>query len=530
MPLAAQPNNPAPTPAPRPRWWPALVLLGLNLLALVWIRQFEITHTQGRNLQTLAVCLVTGFLLLLWCLFFSRLRWPIRIGVLAGVILTLAGLGATVRITGVTGDLVPIIEWRWARGPTTATAPQAAATPPVAPTNAPGRAAASLEDWPQFLGPHRNATVTGRKLKREWQITPPQELWRHPVGPAWSGFAIAGDIAVTLEQRGPDEWVTAYDANSGRSRWTHADPARYATTIAGEGPRTTPTIDGERVFALGATGILNCLDLRTGRRIWTTNILTANGSATPVWGLSGSPLVLGERVIVSAGGPDHRSLVAYDKATGRFLWGAGSDSIGYSSPTLCELDGLAQIVIFNHRSVAGHRADTGEWLWSHPWSATHPHVADPVPIGPDQIVVSSGYGNGSEALQIQRATNGTWSAKRLWKTLRLKAKFANFTARDGFLYGLDDGILACLDAGTGEQRWKEGRYGHGQLILVDALLLVTAENGEVVLLEVNPTGPRELGRFKAFTAKTWNSPALAGDRLYLRNDREAACFRLPLEP
>ena len=532
MSLPRPTNGPAPVPGPARgiRWWPAAVLVGLNVLALVWIWQVEETHTQNRNLQTLLAGIITGLLLLLWCLLFSRLRWQLRVGALAVVSLTGAGLAAALHISGVTGDLVPIVEWRWARHPTTP-APQPAPTPaPTTATNAPAHPAPGTADWPRFLGPAGDATLPSIRLQRDWKQAPPQELWRHPVGPGWAGFAVAQGLALTLEQRGSEELVTCYDANSGRLQWVHADDARYATTIAGEGPRTTPTIDGDRVFALGATGILNCLDLQTGRRLWSTNVLVANGSKTPVWGLSGSPLVLGDRVIVSVGGTDHRSLVAYSKATGQFAWGAGDDAAGYSSPVVHELGGVSQILIFNHQSVAGHRADTGAWLWSYPWSTSHPHVANPVPIGSDRIVVSSGYGNGSEALQIQRGTNGVWAARRVWKSLRLKAKFANFIHRDGLLYGLDDGILACLDAATGEQRWKEGRYGHGQMILAGSDLLLTAENGDVVLLDLQPGGPQELGRFTALTTKTWNSPALAGDRLFLRNDREAVCFRLPTGP
>ena len=159
-------------------------------------------------------------------------------------------------------------------------------------------------------------------------------------------------------------------------------------------------------------------------------------------------------------------------------------------------------------------------------AASPPHVANPVPVDSNTVVASHGYGFGAQAVRIARS-NDQWSASRMWKSNRLKAKFANFFAFNGHLYGLDDGILTCLDAATGEPKWKEGRYGHGQMILVDDVLLVLTEKGEIVLVEPSPAGLNELTRFPVLTGKTWNSPSLAGDLLFVRNDVEAACVQLP---
>jgi outer membrane protein assembly factor BamB len=232
-------------------------------------------------------------------------------------------------------------------------------------------------------------------------------------------------------------------------------------------------------------------------------------------------------VVVSAGGKNGRSLIAYTKSTGEFAWGGGNDHSGYSSPCLATIAGVRQVLIFNAGGIAAHAADTGKLLWNYPWPKAHPHVAVPVSLPGDRVLVSSGYGTGSELLQVRREPNEGWSASRIWKSPRLKAKFTNVVYRDGYIYGLDDGILVCLDAANGEQKWKEGRYGHGQVILTDDLLLVLAENGEMILLEPVPDGPHELSRFPALNGKTWNPPALAGDHLVVRNDKEAACYRLP---
>ncbi len=289
-----------------------------------------------------------------------------------------------------------------------------------------------------------------------------------------------------------------------------------------------PTIISNRVYTLGATGILNCLDLASGVVVWTCDIIKKNDARVPSWGVSCSPLVLGERVIVNAGGRDNRSLVAYHKDTGEFFWGGGKDGAGYSSPVLAKLAGVEQILSFTSNAASGYDPQNGAVLWTHGWKGDHPHVAVPVVIGDDRVLFSSGYGHGSELLQIKAGSDGRMSALRLWKSLKLKAKFTNVVLHEGFIYGLDDGILACLDAATGELKWKDGRYGHGQNIRVGNLLLMMAEDGNVVLIEPNPKELKEVTRFRALNSKTWNPPALAGNFLLVRNDREAACFRLPL--
>jgi outer membrane protein assembly factor BamB len=294
--------------------------------------------------------------------------------------------------------------------------------------------------------------------------------------------------------------------------------------IAGIGPRATPSLRDGRVFAQGAHGILNALDLASGRRLWSRDVVAENSGAVPEWGRSGSPLVLGGRVIVSAGGPAGRSLVAYDAATGTPLWSGGSDGVSYSSPARLTLGGREQVVILNKASVAGHDPETGEVLWQTDFPGGQPNVAVPVALDGERLLVSVGYGIGSKAYRV----NGDGAAL-LWETPRLKSKFANLVVHDGHVYGLDDGVLTCLDPASGERVWKGGRYGHGQLLLVGGLLLVQTEEGEVVMVEATPREHRELGRFTAFDGKTWNPPALAGRLLLVRNDREAAAFELPVE-
>ena len=523
---ADQPEGPPAPVAPRRsiRWWPVAIILALATGAVVWVWLSYGRQRQDRNIATAIIGIITLLLLVFWCLFLSRLRWPIRLGVFGGVLgLALVAI-ALFRFHGVTGDLVPVLQWRWERPSWTLLGGR---TNPVSGTT-PVETTQFTNDWPQFLGPNRDNVVKQPRLARDWAAQPPQRLWLQPVGPGWSGFAVVGRRAITQEQRGEDEAVVCYDLLSGTPLWSHAYAAHFQSALAGEGPRATPTVTGRRVYALGSTGILNCLDLETGKLLWSNDILRDNQAKVNEWGMSGSPLVVEGLVVVSAGGRDNRSLVAYRAATGDFAWGAGSDGAGYSSPCLVTLGGVAQILIFNSGGVSAHDPTTGANLWKYHWPGGHPHVAMPIVLPGDRLLVSSGYGVGSELLQIQRESGGQFAATRIWKSNRLKAKFTNLVYHDGFIYGLDDGIMVCLDAISGVQKWKEGRYGHGQEILVGDVLLVTAESGEVLLLDPNPQELRELARFAALKGKTWNPPALAGQYLLVRNDKEAACYRLPL--
>ena len=548
---------------PRPvRWWPAAAICVLAVIALAAVRLDTGATGQERTFLSAGVLLLAVALLLAWVLLFSRLRWRVRLLVLALVALTAGAAAASLRVRGVTGDFMPVLAWRWdedeplplpeppaqvpaelsagpvqvpvegtasaAKTPGTVQVPATLPAGPAAevPADEPPAAPRALE-FPQFLGPSRNATLPGPRLATDW-ARPPREIWRRPVGHGWSGFAVAAGLAITQEQRGDEEAVAAYDLATGEPRWLHTAPGRYDSPIAGIGPRATPTVAGGRVYTMGAEGRLSALDLATGRRLWTRNVLGDTDAINPQWGTSCSPLVLDGRVIVSAGGDDGRSLAAYDAATGEPVWYGGTDRSGYGSPLLATLAGVPQVVIFNQASLAGHDPATGELLWTHPWSAAQPNVAQPLVLAADRLIASSGYGVGAELLAIERSPDGRLAPRQLWRSPRLKAKFSQMVLHGGHVYGLDDGVLACLDPATGERRWREGRYGHGQVLLVGDLLLVLTEGGEVALVRPDPEGLAELGRFRALDGKTWNTPALAGPYLLVRNDREAACFELPL--
>ena len=507
------------------RWWPLPVVVLLSLLLIVFIWSSDAPSRQSQAFKTISVSILTVLALLIWWLFFSRTYLKIRLLVFAVFLLVFASSVGLLRVRGVSGDMVPILTWRWVEHSGMNTIVPDASSHDI--DNVP---LSSVEDYPQFLGPDRNAVLPEIPISRDWSQHPPRLIWRREIGEGWSAFAVVGNDAVTQEQRGELEVVVCYDLKTGQERWRHSDITRYETTLAGIGPRATPTIEKNRVYTLGATGILNCLELRTGRRIWSHDIIESHNAKMNHWGMSGSPLIIDSLVVVSAGGPAGRSLVAYHQESGRLVWGGGEDPAGYSSPMITRLAGVPQILIFNRANVASHDPVTGSLLWEHPWPEGVECVAQPVPLPGDRVFVSSGYGIGCKLFQIFRNEKGILEATLVWETTRLKAKFTNVVHRGEYLYGLDDGVLVCLDLTDGQRAWKRGRYGHGQVILVGDLLIVQAESGEIALVEADPNRFKELSSFPALRGKTWNNPALAGSYLLVRNDREAACYELPLDP
>ena len=503
------------------RLWPLLIIVSLTVLVIGSVWLLDAGHRQDKVALTVLLLILTVFLEIVWLFGFSRLAWRVKFLFFGVILLCIAAFVILFRFDGFSGDLAPKFEWRWREAPQHS----------VGTSYAQDTSAKFLTDYPQFLGPNRNAVITNIKLNTDWKNNPPELVWRQPVGAGWSGFAVVGDSAITQEQE--DEWekVVCYDLHSGKEKWTHRDKARYYTALGQLGPRATPTIDGDRVYTVGGTGILNCLDFETGKQIWSTNIFEENGAAAPPWGVSVSPLVLDELVIVSAGGA-----VAYYKGTGEIAWTGQRIQSAYSSPVLLTLAGTEQVVLFDDGLVTSHEPTTGKLLWKHPWTAAGVEcVAQPTPLPGDKLLVSTAYGIGAKLFQISKSNPSEkfnvnkFNVNLLWETTYLKAKFTTIIYYEGYLYGLDDGIFVCIDPSDGTRQWKRGRYGHGQTLLISDVLLVLTESGEIVLLEPNPEVHKELARFPALTGQTWNNPALTGNYLLVRNNREAACYRLLTE-
>jgi len=510
-----------------------VVLIAAAVLAAVWFLaqgEYLSAWLSPANVFLWRVCTVAVSVLFLdaWFVLAGPASRRVRLTTVMVSVALIAGFFTLYRVQGFSGDMIFGFTYRWAPKPDE----RLPAARPA--SDGPGSIVVSAEsssDYPEFLGRGRHATVEGVKLATDWTARPPRPVWGpQPIGAGWSGFSVVGGFAFTQEQRGDDELVTCYDAKTGKLVWSHADRLRFNSVMGGDGPRATPTVDQGRLFTLGATGLLNCLDASSGDVIWQKDIVLENGAAIPDWGKSGSPLVLDKLVVVSAGGPDGKSLVAYDTQSGQLVWNGGSDKSSYSSPVLRTLAGTPQILIVNANSISAHDPADGKVLWTQDWPGHTPSVSQPVAVGDDRLFVSKGYGGGCQLWQIGHAPQGKWTVDTVWKNLNLKTKFTNVVVRDGCVFGLDEGILTCLDLADGSRRWKQGRYGHGQILLVGDVILVQADTGDVALVAATGAHYQELTRFTALQGKTWNNPVLSGPYLFVRNAEEAACYELPLAP
>ena len=509
----------------RMRWWIPLLLVAAASGHVVALYLREDTH---RQFATAGWVVLLGFVLLpLWFILGTQ-QPAARLGKLLAVwglalAVFVAGLLSATRWEGsLSGGAVPRLAWRWAKK---------ADEKLLVLTGSGGepvRKAESLYlDFPQFLGPNRNGVVE-INLDPDWVAHPPEEMWRREIGAGWSGFSVVNYRAVTQEQRSGKELVSCYDLVTGEPLWVVEEEVRFEEAMGGDGPRANPTIVEERVYALGATGILNCIDLVTGQRIWRREVIGEQGTENLMYGKASSPLVEGNLVIVTGGKKPGPTLLAYDRETGERVWSAGEDSASYASPVVLRLGGHRQLVCVNHNTVTGHEISSGRILWTWDWPATRPKSAQAQQVGPEEILVTASYGMGAAVLRVT-PEGDDFKVEASWKKKVMKTKFSNVCIKDGFAYGLSEARLACVGLGSGEKIWRGDYYGYGQNLLVGAHLLVQAEAGHVVLLEISRDGFRELGRLEALRDKTWNTPSLAGEYLLVRNDREAVCYRLRLK-
>jgi len=477
-----------------------------------------------------------------------------RRATMAAAILLACGAWTLVRTEGISGDHAAKFGWRWAKSPEerllAQAGPEPAARPsaPAAETPEPrvvtpardqpaARPAASAGattavQWPGFRGPGRDGAVRGVRIETDWAASPPVELWRRPIGPGWSSFAVRGNRLYTQEQRGDDEVVACYDTSTGAPLWIHRDAARFFESNAGAGPRGTPTLSNGRVYTFGATGILNALDAGDGAVVWMRDAasdtegspsMSGEKAKVPDWGFSSSPLVVDDVVIVAVAG----QLVAYDVATGKPRWSGPAGGASYSSPHRVTIDGVTQVLLMSGTGATSVAPADGTVLWEHRWKG-FPLVQPALTADGDVLITASGE-SGVRRIAVAHGPDG-WTAKERWTALGLKPYFNDFVVHEGHAFGFDGRILASIDLADGQRKWKGGRYGNGQLVLLpdQDVLLVLSEDGELALVGATPGQYTELARFKAIEGKTWNHPVLAGDVLLVRNGEEMAAFRLPL--
>lgn len=515
-------------------WFPILIIvLALGCLAWVGLRE-EMERNLKAWLMTGVIPILATSLLVLWFLISPRFSGKTRLGGLMVIILVGAAAKWMVRVDGVIdGRGLPRLVWRWSTGHKPAVTTLPGHSEPGLPSTQDPRLAEAA-NVPQFFGPKRDGTAPEVNLSTDWTATPPKQLWRQPIGAGSSAFAVVEGRALTQEQRGEDEAVTCYDLLTGRLLWAHTDKAHFTEWQGGEGPRATPTVHEGRVYTVGGTGILNCLDLATGKPLWQHRVLEENKLANITWGISGSPLMVDEHVIVSTGRADKAAqpplLIAFKLTDGAEAWRTGPGEASYSSPMIATLAGRRVILYQGARSLTAHDPATGDILMDHPWGNDKwPRASQPVVIAPDRVFLSAGYGMGCRMLQIKAEADGKLTSIELWASLKMKTQFNSVALYKTHLFGLDDGRLTCLDISSGDRLWKEGSFKSGQSLLVGDLVIVQNETGPVHLCAAAAEGFKEFGKIDALSSKTWNHPVLAGRYLLVRNDREAACYELPVK-
>jgi outer membrane protein assembly factor BamB len=476
-------------------------------------------------------------LLTVWWLFFSPFRWRFRLVVFVIYVLSIpAALYFGVRkfeLKTLDAGLVPFFQFVWEPSPLERfeSHQQNEAAPDSLP---PIDIAIGPEDYPRFRGLKLDGNITHLKLETDWVKHPPQVLWRRPVVEGYSGLAVAGNAVVTMEQRGAEECIVCYDRGTGRQRWVHSNGSYYKDkTKMGDGPRATPTIHDGLIFTIGAAGEVVCLNAK-GEPQWSRNVLKEGQAKNVKWGISRSPLIVNDMVIAHAGVDKDNlvdsALIAYDYKTGEKVWATGNRAAAYASPQLVTLGKTPQILLFDAAGLVSYDLK-GKELWQHEWRTKEDmNMSQPVVFGDDRVFITSELDNGCAMLQISppASPQDSWNVKTLWKTKSLAGRFANPVTDGKNIYGLQflNGVLRCIDARDGRLRWAGDRYGPGQMLIVDDVLLIVSDDGVVSLIATDTDEPKVLATFRALEGITWNTPTIAGDQLFIRNQKEIVCIKL----
>lgn len=473
-------------------------------------------YLSSRVMPTMLAAVVVALLLT------ARMPWPARRAAGLVAIVSCLGLFLAFRIDSVGGDLSPNLSWRWS--PPAEAVWEGEIENPGKTASLPAQAGPG--DWPAFRGPNRNSHAVGVTFNTDWETNPPKEIWRQPIGLGFSSFAVAGDYIFTQEQRGQSELVVCYDGRSGETIWLNEIEARF-NDPTGDGPRATPTFIDGKLLTQSAIGLLQCFDAATGEVLWSSDLKADTGAEIPVWGFASSPLIVDDLAIVFAAGKDDKGVAAYNLDDGELAWCGGGGTHGYSSAHLARFADTDQVIITSDIGVQSFIPDSGEMLWEHIWEIRmNPRCVQPVIPDGDAVLIGTAGGQGTRRVNIAKTGEG-WTAEEAWTTKRYKPYFNDSIYFEGHCYGFDGNRLMCIDAATGDIKWKGERYGGQVLFLPDMrMLLVLSEDGEVVLLDASPDEASVVAQFQAIKGKTWNHPVIAHGKLFVRNAAEMACFEL----
>ncbi len=443
-----------------------------------------------------------------------------------GIALLGASVSTLVKTDGVWGNFAFGMDWRW--NPSAedkflstkdkASQPQGDSIP---------QSAFQSPEWPGFRGPRRDGVQTEGTFSLDWKSKQPQEVWRIQVGPAWSSFAFATKYLVTQEQRGEKESVVCYDADTGKELWESSLESRFFESLGGLGPRATPTIAAGNVYALGAEGWFVKLNAANGQVEWKVDVRKDAERDPPMWGFSSSPFVVGDLAIIHAGGKGDKGVLAYDNQTGALRWSVPAGEHSYGSLQMVRLVDRDLLCLLSNLGAHLWDPSTGRSVLDYAWEHSGYRALQPQVIDGDKLLIPTGMGSGCRLVQFSESSGGI-EAKELWTSREMKPDFNDVVVHKGHIYGFDNSIFACIDLKDGKRKWKGGRYGKGQCLLLpnSDLIIVLAESGELALVKATESSHQELAKFQSVEGKTWNHPVVVGNRLYVRNAAEAVCYRL----
>jgi outer membrane protein assembly factor BamB len=380
-------------------------------------------------------------------------------------------------------------------------------------------------DWPQWRGPNRDGLSRETGLLAAWPQTGPREVWQQPANAGYSNLAIANGKAITLLQDGEDEAVVCWNAATGQELWRYKYSCHYMDP-QGSGPRSTPSIEGDRVYTVGAKGMFHCLKLENGDVIWKHDLVQEFHGLVPRWGVSFSPLVEGELVFANPGGPGGNSVIAFNKKTGDLAWKNLDDPPAYSSAVGATLCGKRQIIFFTQTGLVSVTPQDGSLLWRFPWlTRFDANIATPIVVG-DYVFISSNYDRGCAVLEVTLGKDGAFQAKSVFEHNRMRNHFSTCVFYQDHLYGFDNDTLECMSFRTGEIAWKKKDFKKGSMLIADGKLIILGESGTLALAEASPLDYRQISSFQFSRNKCWTAPVLTGGRLYVRDEQKIVCYDL----
>ena len=386
---------------------------------------------------------------------------------------------------------------------------------------------AAQAEWHQWRGANRDGISPETGILKAWPQSGPKELWRIPLGEGFSGISIANGRAYTMFAKGEDEVVVCLDAETGKELWRYLDDWFYAERQGGNGPRSTPTVDGDTVYVLSVFGRLVALNANTGEELWDVDFTKAFSSPMPRWGFSTSPVIEGNRLLVEVGGANDNAIVAFNKGTGERIWGVATSPSGYSSPILVTVNGVRQALFFARDELLGVSPEDGSVYWRYPWDGgrNSENRVTPVFISPDKVFISTSTRDAGIVLRIV-GTGDDMRVEEVWQSHTMINGFSTTVLHDGYIYGFSNTIFKCVNADTGEEKWKTRGFGQGSVIYADRHLIVLGENGNLALVEATPEAYREVAQVQVLSGRCWTAPTLSNGKLFLRSHQEIVCLDL----